>query len=189
MKTFLFILLILFYFTNTTFKTYKTEIDVVEQYLKTRSFNKEYIILIDYNKHSSFDRMFLVDLKTKNIVNSYKVLHGRGNSKIFSFKKEFSNKAGSNKTAIGFSVISSKGYSNWGINVKYIIEGLEKSNNNNKRRNIVLHSWVGVPNIGLFPIPLPQSKGCPTVSNNTMKELDRFIQKQTNKNILIYSFK
>lgn len=189
MKTFLATLLILFYFTNITFNNYEAEIEKAQQYLKTSNFNKNYIILIDYSKHSSFDRMFLVDIQSRKIINSYKVLHGRGGSKIFSLKKEFSNEVGSNKTALGFSVIKHKGYSSWGINVKYIIEGLEESNDNNKIRNIVLHSWGGVPNVGLFPIPLPQSKGCPTVSNNTMKDLDMFIQRQTNKKILIYSFK
>jgi hypothetical protein len=189
MKIFLITLLSLFCFTNITFNNYITEIKKSEQYLKTSCFNKQYIILIDYSKHSSFDRMFLVDVQSRKIINSYKVLHGRGDSKIFSLKKEFSNTVGSNKTALGFSVIKHRGYSSWGINVKYVIEGLEKSNDNNKIRNIVLHSWGGVSNIGLFPIPLPQSKGCPTVSNNTMGELDRFIQKQANKKILIYSFK
>lgn len=187
-KILLIVTIILLMFSNITFKKYNTKIEEVVTKIKNSSFNKNYAILIDYSLHSSFNRMHIVDLKTKKIIKSFKVLHGRGDSKYFSFKKEFSNQVGSNKSSIGFSVIQFKSNSVWGNKYNYRLKGLSKTNSNIKNRNIVLHSWGGVPNIGLFPIPLPQSQGCPTISNKALKYIDSLIQSQKNKNILIYSF-
>lgn len=188
MKKVLLFILTLFMLSNINIKNYRKQIDKTKNYIENSFYNKEYAILIDYSKHSSFDRLFLVDLKNECIIKSFKVLHGRGNSKLFSLEKKFSNEKGSNKSSIGFSVIKSREYSSWGINVKYIIEGIDITNNNNKVRNIVLHSWNKVPDVWLYPIPLPQSKGCPTISNKSMIYIDNFIKKQQNKNIIIYSF-
>lgn len=187
-KILLLIVIISFFFSNVTLKSYNVEVGEVATIIKNSNFNKNYAILIDYFLHSSLNRMHIVDLKRKKIIKSFKVLHGRGNSEYFSFKKEFSNKVGSNKSSLGFSVIQFKSNSAWGNKYNYRLKGLSNTNNNIKNRNIVLHSWGGVPNFGLFPIPLPQSQGCPTISNKALRYIDSLIQSQKNKNILIYSF-
>tara|TARA_R110000782_G_scaffold57434_4_gene120136 strand:+ start:261 stop:848 length:588 start_codon:yes stop_codon:yes gene_type:complete len=171
---------------NINFNNYAKEVKHVRDYLGQNPFNKEYVILVDYGKSSGMDRMFIYNLNNNKIEKSFKVAHGRGNSKIFNTQKSFSNVEKTNKSSLGMSVIKEKGYSNWGINVKYILQGLEKTNCNNKRRNIVLHSWSGIKEMTFYPLPLLQSQGCPTVSNSTMKYLDKFLTE--NKNVLLYTF-
>jgi hypothetical protein len=190
MKKFLLLFILSSFFISNFFvKNYDEEIKKVKNKTNENSFNKNYAVLIDYSLHSSLDRMHIVDLKSESIVKSFKVLHGRGDSKYFSFDREFSNKVGSNKSSIGFSVITYKSNSSWGKGFNYRLKGLGETNSNINIRNIVLHSWGGVPNVGLFPIPLPQSQGCPTVSNKTLTFIDSLIKTEKNKNILIYTFK
>jgi len=165
---------------NKNANKYKSEIEKVKTFV---NYNKDYAILIDYSIPNYKNRMFLINLNSKKIIKSFKVANGKSNNLYTLNKKDFSNKVGSNKSSYGVSVVSERGYSNWGIRVKYILEGLEKTNTNIKKRNIVLHSYSGIKeNIQ----PIVKSQGCPTVSNDTMEYLDKFFNK--NKKILIYTF-
>lgn len=178
----LLILLILTYNVTPTIKDYTFKINQVKKAAKNKKLNTNYCILIDFSKFSGEKRMHLVNLKNYNIESSFLVAKGRG-------KEEFSNVAESNCSSLGMVVIGEKGHSNYGTGFKYILNGLEKTNSNVKRRNIVLHSWGGIPPFSIFPIPLYQSKGCPTVANKTLIEIDKLIKSQINKKIIIYTFK
>jgi hypothetical protein len=186
MKKIIFTIVVLILVANINFKSYKEEISFLN--LKKGNHNKEYAILIDYSKNSSFNRMFLVNLNTGKILKSFKVAHGRGKSKYLSLKKEFSNKRGSNLSSLGVSILGGKNQSSWGLRFNYTINELDKTNSNNSNRNIVLHSWGGIQDYWIPFLPLPQSQGCPTISNKSLQYLDNFIKKQSNKKILIYSF-
>lgn len=159
----------------------------IQQVKSIKGYNTNFAILIDYGLSSGKDRMFLVDLKKSKIIKSFKVANGRGQKKYFNLFPNYSNIPNSNESSLGFSVIKAKGYSNWGVNFKYVLKGLDKTNSNIERRNVVLHSWDGIKDYWFYPLPLPQSKGCPTVSNRTMIYLDKILKKE--KNILIYTFK
>lgn len=178
----LLILIILTYNITPTIKDYTFKINEVKKVAKNKKFNTNYCILIDFSKFSGERRMHLVNLKNNNIENSFLVAQGRG-------KNEFSNVIASNSSSLGMAVIEEKGDSKYGTGFKYILNGLDKTNNNIKKRNIVLHSWGGIPPFGIFPIPLYQSKGCPTVANKTIIEIDKLIKNQRNKKIIIYTFK
>jgi hypothetical protein len=68
--------------------------------------------------------------------------------------------------------VGKRDYSSWGINVKYWLHGLEKTNANAENRVVVLHSWDAVSNDEVYPQVSPLSWGCPAVSNEFMKKLD-----------------
>ena len=176
-KLILFLAVILLIYSNVNFNYYTAEAEYIRD--RVGNYNKNYAIIIDYSKHSSLERMVLIDLRTAKIIKTFKVANGIG----------FSNVPGSHHSSLGLSVTTSRGYSNWGINVKYVLKGLDKTNSNIRSRNVVLHSWWGIQVIWIYPINMPKSQGCPTVSNRTMRYLDDFIKKQKNKQILIYSIK
>lgn len=186
-KVFLIIGILFLIFSNINLFSYREEISKINEFSKGKNYNKEYALIIDYNLHSSLNRGVLLNLKTQRKVFTFKVAHGRGKNKYLSFKKEFSNKVGSNKSSLGFAVIDSRGNSSWGEKFNYRIKGLSKTNSNIFKRNIVLHSWGGIPKYYIFPLPLPQSQGCPTVSNSDLLKIDRFIKSQKNKKIIIYT--
>lgn len=168
---------------------YKKEIGLLRSKAVTSHYNKEYGILIDYGLHSGKNRMFLVSLKDEKILYSLPVAHGSGSNAVLSIPTKFSNVSGSNASSLGFSFISEKGRSNYGIGINYTLEGISPTNSNMRVRHIVLHSHTAISPFSTFPIPTIQSKGCPAVSNIGLRYLDKFIQGQKNKKILIYSFK
>jgi len=149
------------------------------------NFNKDFYFLVDYGIHSGLKRGFLINIKNNNIEKSFLVAHGGGLGEKDGLPEGFSNNVGSNASSLGYAVINGRGYSNWGVKIKYWLEGIENSNLNLKKRVVVLHSWEGIPDDNVFPNSIVQSQGCPTVSNKTMIYIDNFIKSQENKKILI----
>ncbi|QQT25240.1 murein L,D-transpeptidase catalytic domain family protein [Sphingobacterium spiritivorum] len=145
-------------------------------FCKQKKFSTDFCILIDMKLHSGINRFFIWDFKNKRILEEYLVGHGCGlnnwSSDESKDKAEFSNKDGSHLSSLGKYKIGARGYSNWGINIKYILHGLEKTNDNALKRIIVFHSWEKMNDAETFPQGSPEGWGCPTVSNEAMKIID-----------------
>lgn len=170
-------------------KDYSTQISEVERVIKTKGYNNKYAFLIDFSIHSGKNRMFLYNLEKKKVEKQFLVAHGEGCGSTNGTPDEFSNVVGSNCSSEGLSIINGRDYSNWGVNIKYWLDGLSESNSNLRKRVVVLHSWWGVPDVEIYPIRLVESQGCFTISNKSMIYIDNFIKNQKNKKIVIYSFK
>lgn len=149
-------------------------------FCKSKKMNTDFCILIDMSLHSGVSRFIIWDFKQQKIVNKYLVGHGCGNNAWSSDESkdnpEFSNEDGSHLSALGKYQLGERGRSDWGINVKYLMHGLEKTNNNALKRFIVFHSWNLMSDEEIYPKGSPEGWGCPTISNNAMKELDPIIQ-------------
>ena len=91
-------------------------------------------------------------------------------------KPQFSNEDGSHLSSLGKYRLEGRGYSNWGINVKYLMHGMENTNSNALKRVIVFHSWELMSDEETFPEGSPEGWGCPTISNNAMKRVDPILQ-------------
>jgi hypothetical protein len=76
------------------------------------------------------------------------------------------------------NTLEGRGYSDWGINIKYLMHGLEETNTNALKRFIVFHSWDQMSDEETFP-KVHRKGGCPTISNNAMK-IDPMIQNSEN---------
>jgi hypothetical protein len=74
---------------------------------------------------------------------------------------------------LGKYLIGERGVSQFGVNIKYLLHGLEESNKNALKRAIVFHSWELVPNEELFPKGTPEGWGCPAISDANFLELDK----------------
>ncbi|NIF06868.1 peptidase [Chryseobacterium sp. Tr-659] len=151
------------------------------KFCTSKKWNTDFCILIDMSLHSGIKRFFVWDFKTNSVSKKYLVGHGcgsnswsRDNSKS---NPEFSNEDGSHLSSLGKYKLQGRGYSDWGINVKYLMHGLEETNSNALKRVIVFHSWDMMSDDEVFPKGSPEGWGCPTVSNNAMKEIDPMIQK------------
>lgn len=178
----------------------KPEVDVAKVKLKgeealkfcrTKNFNTDFCILIDMSLHSGVKRFFVWNFNTDSISNKFLVGHGCG-SKPWSAdgskeSPEFSNEDGSHRSSLGKYKLEGRGYSEWGINVKYLMHGLETTNSNALKRFIVFHSWNLMSDEDVFPKGSPEGWGCPTISNNAMKEIDPIIQK-SKKPILMWIY-
>lgn len=157
----------------------------------SKDLNKDFCILIDMSLHSGVKRFFVWDFKNATVTKKYLVGHGCGEN---SWSKDdsrdnpkFSNEDGSHLSSLGKYKLQNRGYSEWGINVKYLMHGLEETNSNALKRFIVFHSWNMMNDEEVFPKGSPEGWGCPTVSNNAMKEIDPLIQ-NSKKPVLMWIY-
>lgn len=199
MKRALFALLLLpAIFSFTSRDTNSTELFRLKQkgkdaseFCKKNNYNPDFCILIDMAQHSGKNRAFIWDMKKSEIIASSLCAHGCGtNPWSGTYTKEkpvFSNVPDSHCTSLGKYKIGKRGYSAWGINVNYLLHGLESTNNNALKREIVLHSWQDVPETEVYPAGTPEGWGCPAVANNFMKIADQKI-KASGKPVLLWIF-
>ena len=160
-------------------------------FCKAKNFNTDFCILIEMSLHSGLKRFFIYDFKKNEISHEYLVGHGCGNSSWSSdFTKEnpnFSNEDNSHLSSLGKYKLGERGYSNWGVHVKYLMHGLEETNSNARKRIIVFHSWEKMSDEEVYPKGSPEGWGCPTVSNNAFKEIDPLL-KNSKKPILMWIY-
>lgn len=172
-------------------KDYASYLKEAKAYVKKNNLNQSKFILIDLDLHSGLKRFFVYDLKTNKKTKSYIVSHGCGDH-MWSWtsskeKAPISNEADSHCSSIGKYVIGSRGVSQWGIKVNYVLIGKEKTNSNAIKRAIVLHSWEKISSDEVYPDGTPEGWGCPAVSNESMKEIDLLLK--ANKNMLMWVIK
>lgn len=160
-------------------------------FCKSKKLNEDFCILIDMSLHSGVKRFVVWDFKENKISGKYLVGHGCGNNSWSSDESKdnptFSNEDGSHLSSLGKYKLSGRGHSDWGINVKYLMHGLEETNNNALKRFIVFHSWNLMSDDETYPKGSPEGWGCPTISNNAMRKLDPIIQK-SQKPVLMWIY-
>lgn len=184
---------------NSVTKT-KPEIDISKtnqkakealEFCKAKNLNTDFCILIDMSLHSGVKRFLIYDFKKSEISQQYLVGHGCGTSSwsadVTKENPSFSNEDNSHLSSLGKYKLGARGYSNWGVNIKYLMHGLEETNNNALKRIIVFHSWEKMSDDEVYPKGSPEGWGCPTVSNNAFKEIDPLI-KNSKKPVLMWIY-
>jgi hypothetical protein len=170
------------------FDDYKIKANEAWEYCSSKGLNTDFFFLVDMGMHSGLKRFHVWDFQKQTIVDSYMVSHGcadrawsTDNTKLSPI---FSNEEGSHATSLGKYIIGERGYSNWGINVKYLLHGMDKTNNNALKRTVVLHSWEKVTDNEIFPDGTAEGWGCPAVSNNSMVKIDSLLRYNKKKTLL-----
>ena len=170
-------------------KDYNSYHKEAKEFCVENEYNEDYYFLVDLSVHSGKNRFFIYDFETNKVIDKNLVTHGscdqfEENPDKWE-KAKFSNKLDSHCSMKGKYKIGKRDYSSWGIKVKYWLHGLEKSNKNAVDRVVVLHSWNAVSNEEISPKCSPLSWGCPAVSDDFMKKLDKKLQK-TEKPVLLW---
>jgi hypothetical protein len=149
-------------------------------YCKTKKFNTNFCVLIDMSMHSGLKRFFVWDFKKDTVLYSFLVGHGccdnPWNNDYSKDQPRFSNQDGSHCSSLGKYKIGERAYSDWGVNVKYVLHGLEESNSNALNRYIVFHSWEVVADEEVYPSGTPEGWGCPTISNKSFMKIDPLLK-------------
>lgn len=163
-----------------------------QQFCSSHAFNTQFCILIDMSLHSGVNRFLVWDFKKDTPIYSFLVGHGCcDNPWSYDFSKEeakFSNVDGSHCSSLGKYKIGKRGYSNWGVNINYLLHGLDASNSNALARAIVFHSWEAVSDTEVYPDGTPEGWGCPTLSNNNFLLIDPLL-KASEKPVLMWMYK
>lgn len=112
----------------------KAKAEEALQFCKSKKFNTDFCILIDMSLHSGVKRFFVWNFKTNTVSKQYLVGHGCGSNQWSSDESKdspkFSNEDGSHLSSLGKYKLEGRGYSDWGIHVKYLMHGLEETNSN-----------------------------------------------------------
>ncbi len=159
---------------------YRSLAKEAKTYCMNQKLNTDYCILVDLVLHSGLERFFVWDFKSDTIKKSYMVSHGCGeNPWMQTLTKDsavFSNVNNSHCSSLGRYIIGERGYSQFGVHIKYLMHGMDASNSNALKRDIVFHSWEMVPDKAVYPEGTPEGWGCPAISNTAFQEVDVLIQ-------------
>jgi len=115
------------------------------KYCKANNLNTDYCVFVDFSKHAGKKRYVLYNLNARKVEYSSVCANGLN-------RDEFSNKAGSYLSSLGkYKVTSIVGKMGIGEEC-LILEGLETTNSNARKRQILIHSHKSVYyNPGTFP--------------------------------------
>ena len=144
--------------------------------------NSQYLTIIDMSMSSNKERLFIINMRENKVEHQSIVAHGRASGNEFA--KYFSNTINSHQSSIGFYETAETYFGKHGLSLR--LDGLEYSNNNARKRAIVIHSadYVSESFIKKFG-RLGRSFGCPSLPKKDYKAI---IQKiKAGSALFIYS--
>ena len=123
--------------------------------------NKRYVTVIDYSKHSSKKRFFIVDMASGS-VEPHVVAHGSGSDPRHSgFVQSFSNVEGSNASSNGFYLTAETYQGRHGYSLR--LDGVSSTNSRARSRAVVIHGADYVENGRSLQ---GRSWGCPALPDD-----------------------
>ncbi len=130
---------------------------------------KEILTIIDYSLPSAKKRLWVINLKTKKVLNNLHVAHGKNTGNLVA--KYFSDTPGSKESSLGL-FITQKAYvgeDDYSLRLK----GLEKGiNDTASRRVVVIHgAWYVSPKFLKTHGRLGRSWGCPAINKKYVRKL------------------
>ena len=122
---------------KVSFSCFNNAMQGLEKIENSNDPNDELLVIVDYTKPSTEERLFIVDLKKKELLISSLVAHGRGTGDLYA--TNFSNKSNSHSTSSGFYLTGIVYKGKNGASLQ--LHGLEKGKNDNAiKRTIVMHA-------------------------------------------------
>lgn len=181
------IIVVILILTNLIFANRKSivtqqHLSEARKFIQENNLNNSICIFVNYNLHSGKKRLAVWDLKHNTAIFVCPVAHGRGHR--FTIKPQFSNEENSWLSSLGKGVVAERYVGSFGT--AYRLDGLESTNNNIRKRCIVLHGYFSVPSKPIFPLYSGRSKGCLMVSHKNMKKLDEILSQQ--KQVLFFTY-
>jgi hypothetical protein len=167
---------------NSTKERLETQLKEVKKTIQTHpDFNTETAFFIDMKIHSGKNRFFIYDLKTNKIIDQGLVAHGSGSETETLGVLKFSNTENSLCTALGNYSIGNSYVGKFGKSYKLF--GLDKTNSNAFKRNIVLHSYFDMPYEEQEEYVV-NSFGCPMVNEKFYARIQKIIDNSKKKIVL-----
>lgn len=138
-------------------------------YKKITNRKKDMLILIDFTKPSDKERMFIIDMKARQVLIATYVAHGKGSGDKYA--TSFSNKSGSAKSSLGFYITEDSYNGRSGYSLR--LDGIEAGINDHARqRGVVIHgAQYCDPDFIANSGRLGRSQGCPAVPTEINDEV------------------
>lgn len=132
--------------------------------------NKRYIVIIDFSKHNSKKRFYLIDMSSGDVV-GYLTAHGKNSDPDFDgYATTFSNTPNSLMSSVGFYLTAETYYGEHGYSLR--LDGLSSTNSNARARAIVIHGADYVTDAPL----IGRSYGCPALDMDYYQEVISMIK-------------
>lgn len=139
---------------------------------KNSKYNQKIAFLIDMNIPSGKNRFFVYDLESDKIIDKGLVAHGSGSETGIKGKLKFSNVPNSLSTSLGKYSIGN--HYNGKFGKAYKLYGLDATNNNAFKRDIVFHYYYDVPYKEKDGY-ICNSFGCPMVNKKYFDRIAKII--------------
>ncbi|TDX10208.1 murein L,D-transpeptidase catalytic domain-containing protein [Flavobacterium sp. S87F.05.LMB.W.Kidney.N] len=154
-------------------KRIECEVLKVKKLIDTSSrYNKNVAFFIDMKIPSGKNRFFVYDLKTNKVIDKGLVAHGSGSETGVKGKLRFSNVPNSLSTSLGRYSIGNKYVGKFGK--AYRLYGLDTTNSNAFKRDIVFHYYYDVPYKEKDGY-ICNSYGCPMVNKKYFERISKII--------------
>lgn len=148
---------------------------------KNPQYNNKIAFFVDMKIPSGKNRFFVYDLKADKIIDKGLVAHGSGSETGTKGKLRFSNVPNSLSTSLGKYYIGKHYYGKFGR--AYKLYGLDETNSNAFKRDIVFHYYYDVPYEEKDGY-ICNSFGCPMVNKKYFDRISRLID-SSESNILM----
>ncbi len=143
-----------------------------KEFVNEKGFNEQYCFLIDMRLPSGKNRFFVYNLETNSVEIAGLVSHGKGSEKGQD-ALTFSNTPNSLCTSLGKYKLGRSYQGMFGLSYK--LYGLDKTNSKAFERNVVLHSYTGVPKQEVYPAPISVSEGCPAIAPDFLTQVKMYM--------------
>jgi L,D-transpeptidase catalytic domain len=128
--------------------------------------NLRYLGVVDFSKHSSKKRFYVVDMDS-GVVKSIHVAHGKGSDpNDAGYATRFSNSPNSDASSLGFYMTGETYDGEHGLSLR--LDGLSSSNSNVRMRDIVIH---GADYVHDADVQAGRSWGCLAVPMDDRNEV------------------
>lgn len=152
---------------------FSSQVNEVKKLIKKDSkYNQDIVFLIDMKIPSGKNRFFVYDLKTNKIIDQGLVAHGSGSETTTKGKLKFSNVPNSLSTSLGRYSIGNSYVGKFGK--AYRLRGLDTTNSNAFKRDIVFHYYYDVPYKEKDGY-ICNSFGCPMVNKKYFERMAEII--------------
>lgn len=132
------------------------------------------LTVIDFNRPSVDERLFVIDVNRGRLLYSGLVAHGRGSGDVYA--QNFSNLPGSRQSSLGFYTTGDTYDGKNGYSLR--LQGMERGiNDNAESRSIVIHgaNYVSHDFIKKYG-RLGRSEGCPAISFDSFQQVINLIK-------------
>jgi hypothetical protein len=138
-----------------------------ELFLINKLKNKKFLTIVDMSLSANTERMFIIDMEKRILVDKKLVAHGMKTGDEFA--SDFSNEQSSHKSCLGFFITGELYNGRHDLSMK--LDGQEYSNDNARSRGVVVH---GADYVSCEYIEsngrLGRSFGCPAIDKNGYEE-------------------
>ncbi|MEZ0129891.1 murein L,D-transpeptidase catalytic domain-containing protein [Flavobacterium sp. LBUM151] len=167
--------------SDAELERFNGQLTEVKAMLNTKAnYNAKIAFFVDMKIKSGKNRFFVYDLVNDKILDEGLVANGSGSETKVRGELQFSNEPNSNSTSLGKYIVG-KSYKGM-FGKSYRLSGLDETNSNALKRAIVLHAYSAVPEEEQDHY-ISNSHGCPMVSENFFKRLEKIID--TSKSSII----